>query len=335
MMNLQKVMKIKEMIGLFFFSIMISSLDANRQVLVVTSTEEHFDETPKVIEVFDFSSKSWRAVEKSIAPLKLDEARNQRTSILKRPGTARLVENNDVFQYELRDGTSRKLATYPEKVDGATVLEYGDTVCLIGGYDANKKQVRHTVHCWNPLAMEIDLNGTNKTSSGWVALPPMIAGRYRPGAVVMDGKMFVVGGYDPSTHKFLASMEVFDDVSQKWYTGPDLNSARAALKLVALEGKLYSIGGWKGHKYVNSVEEYNILLNRWQKKGDLKTPRARFGAVTKDGNIYVVGGVKGFKNSDSLSSMEMYSPTRNEWIDVDPPMNVIKGPVRATIVNDI
>ena len=313
----------------------IPSLYANRQVLVVTSTEENFDATPKVIEVFDFHTKSWRAVEKSIAPLLLDETRNQRTSILKRPGTARLVEDNDVFQYELRDGTSRKLATYPEKVDGATVLEYGDTVCLIGGYDGNKKQVRHTVHCWNPLAMEIDLNGSNKTSSGWVALPPMIEGRHRPGAVVMDGKMFVVGGYDPNTHKFLASMEVFDDVSQKWYTGPDLPSARAALNLVALHGKLYAIGGWKGRKYVNNVEEYNIIKNKWEQKGNLNTPRAKFGAATKDGNIFVVGGVKGYKPSDELSSMEMYNPSQDEWAIVEPPMKVIKGPVRATIVNDV
>merc|ERR1712080_406304 len=113
-------------------------------------------------------------------------------------------------------------------------------------------------------------------------------------------------------------MEVFDDVSQKWYTGPDLGSARAALKLVALEGKLYAIGGWKGRKYVNIVEEYNILLNKWEKKGNLKTPRAKFGAATKDGNIFVVGGVKGFKTSDELSSMEMYSPSQDEWVIVEP-----------------
>jgi len=320
---------------LCILSILIPAFSANKEVMVVTSTEEHFDETPKVIEVFDFLNKQWRAVEKSIAPQQLDEIRGQRTSILKRPGTARLVENNDVFQYELRDGTSRKLATYPEKVDGATVLEYGDTVCLIGGYDSRKKEVRHTVHCWNPLAMEIDLNGSNKTSSGWVALPPMISGRFRPGAVVMDGKMFIVGGYDPKTHEFLSSMEVFDDVSQKWYKGPNLNGARAALKLVALDGKLYAIGGWKGHKYVNNVEEYNILLNRWQQKASLNTPRARFGAVTKDGHIYVVGGVKGFQNSDSLGSMEMFEPKSNKWEMLEPPMKVIKGPVRATIVNDV
>lgn len=315
----------------------ILSLQASRQVMVVTSTEEHFDETPRVIEIFDFETKAWRAVEKSIAPQQNDndETRNQRTALLKRPGTARLVENNDVFQYELRDGMSRKLATYPEKVKGATVLEYGDTVCLIGGYDEITKRVRHTVHCWNPLAMEIDLNGSDQSSSGWVALPPMISGRYRPGAVVMDGKMFIVGGYDPNTHEHLSSMEVFDDVSQKWYAGPDLNEARADLKLVALEGKLYAIGGRLKHKYLSSVEEYNILLNRWQKKASLKTARGKFGSVTKDGNIYVVGGVKGFKNSDSLSSMEAYDPAQNEWINLEPPMTVIEGPVRATIVNDI
>ena len=70
-------------------------------------------------------------------------------------------------------------------------------------------------------------------------------------------------------------------------------------------------------------------------KGNLKTPRARFGAATKDGNIFVVGGVKGFKTSDELSSMEMYNPAQDEWAIVEPPMKVIKGPVRATIVNDV
>ena len=104
---------------------------------------------------------------------------------------------------------------------------------------------------------------------------------------------------------------------------------------MALNGKLYAIGGWKGHKYVNRVEEYNLLLNRWQAKASLKTPRARFGAVTKDGNIFVVGGVKGFKNSDSLKNMEVYEPSKNEWANVEPSMNIIKGPVRATLVNDI
>jgi hypothetical protein len=41
--------------------------------------------------------------------------------------------------------------------------------------------------------------------------------RFRPGAVVMDGKLYVAGGYDPSSHVFLREAEVFDDVQAAWY----------------------------------------------------------------------------------------------------------------------
>ena len=38
---------------------------------------------------------------------------------------------------------------------------------------------------------------------------------FRPGAVVMDGKMYVAGGRDPDiSHSDLDTMEVFDDVTQ-------------------------------------------------------------------------------------------------------------------------
>merc|ERR1719270_2034718 len=60
-------------------------------------------------------------------------------------------------------------------------------------------------------------SSSRRRSSGWVALPEMTVGRFRPGAVVMDGKMYVAGGKDPVSHKDLDSMEVFDDVTQKWY----------------------------------------------------------------------------------------------------------------------
>ncbi len=56
--------------------------------------------------------------------------------------------------------------------------------------------------------------------------------RHLPGAVVMDGKLYVAGGYDPDSHTFLSSVEVFDDVSQKWYTVSGMGHERADLQLV-------------------------------------------------------------------------------------------------------
>ena len=62
---------------------------------------------------------------------------------------------------------------------GATVLEYGDTVCLVGGYDSQQRVVRRSVHCWNPLAMTAAPSSSGARPSGWVALPEMQHGRFR------------------------------------------------------------------------------------------------------------------------------------------------------------
>ena len=49
-------------------------------------------------------------------------------------------------------------------------------------------------------------------------------GRFKAGAVVLDGKLYVAGGYNTNTHEFMDSVEVFDDVSQQWYSvSPLLN----------------------------------------------------------------------------------------------------------------
>ena len=46
----------------------------------------------------------------------------------------------------------------------------------------------------------------------------MSYGRYKAAAVVLDGKLYVAGGYNTNTHQFMDSVEVFDDVSQQWYS---------------------------------------------------------------------------------------------------------------------
>ena len=99
-----------------------------------------------------------------------------------------------------------KTEALPAYVEGAAPFYYGDTLCLAGGYNTNTSTLLKSVVCWNPLKSE-----------EWVPLPPMKHGRYKAGAVVLDGKLFVAGGYDTNSHEFMDSVEVFDDVSQQWY----------------------------------------------------------------------------------------------------------------------
>jgi N-acetylneuraminic acid mutarotase len=66
----------------------------------------------------------------------------------------------------------------------------------------------------------------------------MKVGRYKAAAVVLDGKLYVAGGYNTETHEFLDTVEVFDDVSQQWYSASNLlNGGRAGHKMEAVGGK--------------------------------------------------------------------------------------------------
>ncbi len=168
-----------------------------------------------------------------------------------------------------------------------------------------------------------------------MALPDMTSGRHLPGAVVMDGKLYVAGGYDTDTHTFLDTVEVFDDVSQGWYPVASLKHPRAGLQLVALSGKLYALGGWRKREFTAVVEVFDPLTNTWNAIKKMMTPRAKFGTVVRDGKIYAVGGMKGFHpRKDLLSSVEVFSPEKDEWYQMNEGMRIIRGPVTATLVRD-
>ena len=92
----------------------------------------------------------------------------------------------------------------------------------------------------------------------------------RPGAVVMDGKMYVAGGRDPVGHADLDTMEVFDDVTQKWYLMPSrLSSGRTGFQLLAVRGKLYAMGGWSDHRFLETVEEYDPIPDLWRPRANM------------------------------------------------------------------
>ena len=132
----------------------------------------------------------------------------------------------------------------------------------------------------------------------------MSIARYRPGSVVLDGKLYVAGGYDPKTHKFLASVEVFDDVTQAWYSLPDMRQPRAGFALTALNGQLFAAGGWRDRRYIRSVEMYDPLATGWREVAPMQEVRGKLCAVAIGDELYAVGGVSGFRTTDQLDSIE-------------------------------
>jgi hypothetical protein len=85
----------------------------------------------------------------------------------------------------------------------------------------------------------------------WMEGPALNVARYKCRAVVMDGKIYVIGGRDP---KSTAPIEVFDPAIGKWeVVGPSPANAWEMPCVAAVGGKIYSLGGRTADKVRTKV----------------------------------------------------------------------------------
>jgi N-acetylneuraminic acid mutarotase len=155
----------------------------------------------------------------------------------------------------------------------------------------------------------------DSATGSWIAeTDVMSVARKDAGAAVIDGLLYVAGGYDGSRH---AVLEVFDPVSGLWDdTRSPMNTARDG-ELVALNGKLYAIGGHGEviNSYISTVEVYDPATDVWNYVDSLNEPRWQPVAEVIDGKIFVAGG----RNSTGyLNTAEVYDPVTGHWTYVDP-----------------
>ena len=49
---------------------------------------------------------------------------------------------------------------------GSEIVNYGDTICVVGGFDEATKLPRKSVSCWNPLQIGADANNDDDDEGG-------------------------------------------------------------------------------------------------------------------------------------------------------------------------
>ena len=106
---------------------------------------------------------------------------------------------------------------------------------------------------------------------------------------------------------YLGVLPVNSQEEDTWTDLVPMQKARLGLGVVALNGKIYAIGGsdgsWDGYLDIN--EEYDPKTNTWTTKAPIPERIAYFGITTYNGKIYCV--------SSSTGSTYAYNPTNNTW----------------------
>jgi N-acetylneuraminic acid mutarotase len=147
--------------------------------------------------------------------------------------------------------------------------------------------------------------------NSWENKARMMSDRYCAASAVVNGKIYVIGGYRQGVYS-LTNNEEYDPATNCWSVKANMTTGRSCLGLAVVNNKIYAIGGLKTASTTsNAVEEYNPATNTWVSKANMPTTRANLVCGVINNKIYVVGG-----NSQTTwySTNEEYDPLTDTWV---------------------
>ncbi len=118
----------------------------------------------------------------------------------------------------------------------------------------------------------------------------------------IDGKIYVIGGFQSSNSDRL---EIYDISDDSWTTGPSLPTERTRVATAELDDRLYVIGG-SGDS--TRLDRYDPDTNQWVTLQSSDDSHVGGVAESYNGKIYVIGGT-----GSNGRIIEEYDPDSDEW----------------------
>jgi N-acetylneuraminic acid mutarotase len=182
-------------------------------------------------------------------------------------------------------------------------------IIATGGYDMNylDGKIVNTV-------MSLDLLTKQHRT-----LAPMITACHSHASAMLDGKLFVLGGYNNGT---LSRVECLNMETEQWSEMPSMIVPRGEHGASVLGGKIYVAGGrtpdhdvWIDECLVLAlVESFDPATNQWTAVTPMNTHRRDHGLVSVQGKLFAVGGCN-FMDKD-LDSVERFDPSTRVWSNI-------------------
>ncbi|MDR0318626.1 MAG: hypothetical protein LBI09_01160, partial [Nitrososphaerota archaeon] len=119
-----------------------------------------------------------------------------------------------------------------------------------------------------------------------------------------------------------SSVSAFELVADSWNTMAPMSQARYDLGVVAVDGKIYAIGGatsvntYDGHigGFVGTNECYDPKTDIWVTLEPMPTARHNFAIAECQNKIYCIGGYIVDESKWIIyDTVEMYDPATNSW----------------------
>jgi len=122
----------------------------------------------------------------------------------------------------------------------------------------------------------------------WITKAPMPTPRTEVTASLLDGQIYVIGGFEKSGESSL--VETYNIKDGRWNKVSSLPIRLHHAGSAVANGKLYVVGGYTyDWKPVNGVYEYNE--DKWVSRAEMPTKRGALALGVISNKIFAVGGV--------------------------------------------
>jgi N-acetylneuraminic acid mutarotase len=250
-----------------------------------------------------------------------------------------------VYEYDPGRDTWTRKKSMPLPSHHVALAEIGGKIYVIGGFRLPDSGPA----AWQPIdnVWEYD-----PAADSWKALAPLPTPRGSANAVVVNGKIYVIGGaglhpgsketavHPTRPHRALGTNEVYDPATNRWESRSAMPTARNHAAAGVVGSRIYVIGGRVGSAFISRasntdvVEMYDPATDQW---GPLLAamPTARSAGswgVFKD-RIYVAGGEQRTPEfQKTFRAVEAYDPAANRWT-ILPPMDIPRHGMAGDIIN--
>ncbi len=127
--------------------------------------------------------------------------------------------------------------------------------------------------------------------------------------------------------------QAYDPLTNSWENKEAMPTRRIQAKAVAVDGKIYVIGGRTAGPYstVNTTEIYDPTTDTWRRGASMIYPVTSFALAAVDSKIYVIGGQDEFDIRMNINDVQVYDTTTDTWsLGTHAPVKIVQAAAGAT-----
>jgi N-acetylneuraminic acid mutarotase len=162
----------------------------------------------------------------------------------------------------------------------------------------------------------------------WSKVTPLLRQQNEQTTVVLDGRIYVMGGFGLGSDQPIARAQIYDVAKDEWSLGTPLPEPVHHAGAAIVGGKIYQVGGFHNpfamRDPIDTVWAFDPAVNKWERRAPLPSPRGAMVVAAIGDLIYAAGGEQNRPSGspvpkgapapyEPMSDLAVYDPKADRW----------------------